>query len=210
MRESVQPTDLEPEEVLATVRRIRESAAFAGAGRLQVFLQFVTDETLAGRGGQLKEYSIGLEVYRRPAGFDPRTDSSVRVGATKLRARLEDYYSGTGVGEPVRISIPKGSYVPTFAKQPPATVVRWPRRWMAALLLAAAISCGALWVKRERLVVAMRWIPVTSGPQAAFNPSFSPDGTQVAFSSDLAEAGNRDISIKSVDSIAILENYGRR
>ena len=64
------------------------STAFAQADRLKRFLRYVVEETVAGRGEGLKEYSIGVEVFDREASFDPRTDPIVRVQARRLRARL--------------------------------------------------------------------------------------------------------------------------
>ena len=54
------------------------------------------EETLAGRGGQIKEYSLGAEVFARGDDFDPRIDPIVRVQARNLRARMAKYYEGPG------------------------------------------------------------------------------------------------------------------
>ncbi|MBL8295030.1 MAG: PD40 domain-containing protein [Bryobacterales bacterium] len=62
----------------------------------------------------------------------------------------------------------------------------------------------SFWINRDKPSAQFRSIPVTSGPRAANNPSFSPDGSQIAFSSDMAEAGNLDIFIKGVDSGSVL------
>jgi adenylate cyclase len=74
----------------------------------------VVDEALAGRASQLKGYTIALAVYGRKEGFDPQVDPIVRVEAGRLRRALEHYYLTAGKNDPVRIEIPKGSYVPTF------------------------------------------------------------------------------------------------
>jgi len=52
-------------------------------------------------------------------------DTIVRVEAGKLRKRLEEYYADEGAAAPVRIEVPKGSYVPQFllAAPTPASVV---------------------------------------------------------------------------------------
>ncbi|MBL8296037.1 MAG: PD40 domain-containing protein [Bryobacterales bacterium] len=60
------------------------------------------------------------------------------------------------------------------------------------------------WINRDKPSTQFRSIQVTSGPRAAKNPSFSPDGSQIAFSSDMAEPGNLDIFIKGVDSGSVL------
>ena len=53
-------------------------------------------------------------MFDRNGDYDPRTDSIVRVEARRLRTRLEEYYSGTGQTETVRIEFPKGSYIPVI------------------------------------------------------------------------------------------------
>ena len=72
------------------------------------------EETLAGRGGNIKEYSLGLEVFHRGESFDPRIDPIVRVQARNLRIRLARYYAGPGAAHPLRIELPKRTYVPVF------------------------------------------------------------------------------------------------
>jgi tetratricopeptide (TPR) repeat protein len=79
------------------------------------FLRYVVEETLAGRGGQIKEYSLGAEVFARGDDFDPRIDPIVRVQARNLRARMAKYYEGPGAEEAVLIDLPKRTYVPVFA-----------------------------------------------------------------------------------------------
>ena len=94
--------------------RMLQSKTFSRASRLRKFLEYIVQEELAGNGGQLKEYQIGVAVFERGAGFDPCIDTIVRVEAIKLRARLNAYFEDEGATEPVRISIPKGSYRPVF------------------------------------------------------------------------------------------------
>lgn len=78
------------------------------------FLRLVVDYSLEGRGGELKEYLIGVEVFDRRKEFDPRLDPIVRVEARRLRKKLTDYYSDEGRHETLRIALPKGAYVPIF------------------------------------------------------------------------------------------------
>src|SRR6476620_11581089 len=100
--------------VRAQAEKISRSGRFANSHKLTHFLRLIVEESLAGRGSQIKEYSIGVEVYNRPSGYDPRVDATVRVEASKLRKRLAEYYAGGGQNDPVRISIPKGRYEPVF------------------------------------------------------------------------------------------------
>jgi adenylate cyclase len=105
------------------LERILGSEAFANAGRHSRVLRYLVERTLAGEGDQLKEYVLGTEVFDRPDSYDPRIDSIVRVEVRRLRSRLEDYYRGPGAGDPVRITIPRGAYVPVFERRSDAASV---------------------------------------------------------------------------------------
>ena len=105
---------LTPDRIRDTVRRIVASKSFATSERLVRFLEFSCEQVLAGKGSELKEQVLALEVFGRDPSYDPRTNSLVRVTALKLRSKLIEYYSGEGAHEPVRIELPKGSYAPVF------------------------------------------------------------------------------------------------
>jgi tetratricopeptide (TPR) repeat protein len=92
--------------------RVLSSHCFAGATRIRDMLAFLVQEAIAGRGARLKEYVIGVEVLDRGADFDPRVDTNVRTEAWRLRSRLERYYSGEGADNPLRIALPRRSFVP--------------------------------------------------------------------------------------------------
>jgi len=74
----------------------------------------VVEETLAGRSGTLKKYSLGVTAFERGEDFDPRMDPIVRVQARNLRVRLGQYYAGPGAADPILIELPKRTYVPVF------------------------------------------------------------------------------------------------
>jgi TolB-like protein/Flp pilus assembly protein TadD len=107
-------TALDPKEIRAQLRRILASDEFASSERMQEFLRLAVGEALAGRAGRLKEYVIGVEVFRRPPSFDPGIDPIVRVEARRLRSKLEHYYAGAGSGDPIVIELPKGRYSAVF------------------------------------------------------------------------------------------------
>ena len=69
---------------------------------------------LAGEGDQIKESLIAIEVYGRRPDYNPQVDSTVRVEAGRLRARLRQYYESSGAGDVIRIELPKGTYAPVF------------------------------------------------------------------------------------------------
>ena len=98
----------------AQVMKMLRSPAFSRSPRLSRFLRFSVEQTLLHRQDNLKEYSIGLEVFERPESFDPRMDSIVRVVARRLRTVVEAYYADEGRTDPILICFRSGSYVPTF------------------------------------------------------------------------------------------------
>lgn len=112
----VQP---DADAVRAQLERILASRGFATAVRLSRLLRHSVERTLAGQADQLKEYSVGMEVFDRDDKYDPRVDSIVRVEAGRLRGRLDEYYAGDGAGDTVRISLPRGGYVATFEPNVP-------------------------------------------------------------------------------------------
>ncbi len=105
---------MEPGVVRQQLDRILASSQFSETTRLQRFLTHLVDQSLAGNEEALKGYSIGLDVFDKPDDFDPAIDTIVRVQAGKLRSRLDLYYATDGAEDPLRILVPKGSYVPVF------------------------------------------------------------------------------------------------
>ena len=100
------------EAIRAQLGRILHSGSFAKARRRQQFLEYIVNETLAGRSDRLTGYSIALEVFERPETFDPIVDTVVRVEAGRVREKLREYYRAEGQSDPVRIDLPKGTYRP--------------------------------------------------------------------------------------------------
>src|SRR5262252_7595785 len=82
--------------VRAEIERITASRYFAGAERLSRFLRYIVQEEMEGRGGQIKEYAVAVEVYGRKPDYDPKSDAIVRVEAGRLRIKLEQYYTHEG------------------------------------------------------------------------------------------------------------------
>lgn len=96
------------------LERIVASGGFVNAPRMSRFLRFVVEETAAGRAASLKEYVVALRVFDKAESFDPTVDPTVRVEASKLRAKLVRYYDTDGRDDPLIIEIPKGRYGARF------------------------------------------------------------------------------------------------
>lgn len=103
--------------ILRQLDRVLNSTTFQQVDRLKRFLSFVVTETAAGRGDELKEYVVGVQVFGKDESFDPRTDPVVRVQARRLRARLERYYREEGQEDEWLIELPKGGYAPQFERR---------------------------------------------------------------------------------------------
>ncbi len=148
-------------QIVAELERILASRYFRSAGRSRQFLQYVVQFRLDGRHDQLKERTIGTEVFQRPADYATGEDPVVRVQAGEVRRRLEQFYQGSGeTASVVRIELPLGSYAPTFRwakmdqlpeEAPPPTAeaavpIEEPRpsRRKAYLWIAAAIAVVVL------------------------------------------------------------------
>ncbi|KKB80193.1 hypothetical protein VW35_07155 [Devosia soli] len=86
----------------------------ARSPQLMRFVDYIVRKTLDGDSQSIKAYSIAVDVFGRPADFDPQSDPIVRVQARRLRGLLDQYYRGPGGSDPVRIELPVGRYVPNF------------------------------------------------------------------------------------------------
>lgn len=100
--------------VRAQLQRILTSEGFVRSHRIQRFLEFIVEETLAARSSQLGEYGIGVSVFDRGKDFEPALDPIVRNDARRLRAKLLEFYKTAEPGS-LLIEMPKGGYVPVFS-----------------------------------------------------------------------------------------------
>lgn len=166
-----------PDEVRAELARVIGDAAFKHAERAKDFLRFVVEETLAGRSDRLKGYTIAVEVFGRPPDFDAQSDPLVRVEAGRLRHRLMEYYFLAGRDNPVRIELPRGSYVPRFSSRTPSRSAKsTARRWtLGAIGIALAAS-------------AVVWLSPAAGVRTPSAPS---GGPEAGASDSQARAGEK-------------------
>ncbi|MEK1902469.1 MAG: hypothetical protein AAAB19_23180 [Rhizobium sp.] len=102
------------EEVLQQLERILSSPEFRLPERAGRFLEFIVNETLAGRREYLKAFTIAQAVFGRDANFDAQQDPCVRIEAGRLRRELEHYYLTAGSTDRIIITVPRGGYVPVF------------------------------------------------------------------------------------------------
>ena len=155
-----------PADVLEQMDRILAGSTVSH--RRRDLLRYLLEETLAGRSDRLKGFTIALAVFGRDESFDASSDPVVRLEARRLRGDLDSYYVDAGSRDPVRITIPKGGYVPHFewqrrgsgeeptadaasdpsspaepvAQQPTVMVRARPGGWTGIMLVGVALLLG--------------------------------------------------------------------
>lgn len=111
---TIPPNTIPPRLIDEALKCVLASRRFRASARKRRFLQFIVLQTLAGQAHRIKAYTIAVDVFDRDADFDPLIDPVVRIHAGRIRHCLEQYYLNEGAADAVRITIPKGCYVPHF------------------------------------------------------------------------------------------------
>ena len=148
--------------------RVLASAAFRASKRCSSLLKHIVERTIDGRADELKERTIGVELFGRADDYDTSSDHIVRSVAAEVRRRLTQYLAETPGGRPVRIELQAGSYVPQFRGAGPApepvapSDVRRPFawRWIALAVLMLGLAVGGLYVVRPETPIQRFWAPL--------------------------------------------------
>jgi Malectin domain len=149
------PETIELAEQRAELRAVLGSKSFARAPTLANLLSYLCEKLFAGEAGQIKEYSIGVEVFHRGTSFDQESDSIVRVEANRLRRRLAEHYEGEGAAHRLHISIPVGQYVPKFERnQFPGDGGRAPHSVVQGM---EVVDLGHMPGNQRRAAIGRRW-----------------------------------------------------
>jgi hypothetical protein len=158
------------EQCFQQIDRLIKSHSLSGSESLCKLLRYLAEHSLDHPGVALKEYQIATEVLGRSGGFDPQSDSTVRVQAGRLRMKLAEYYSHEGPDDAIVVELPKGSYALTFHARTPGgqlpaglTIEKEKGRgrgsnrgWavavgaLAVLLVASLVTSAVLWSGRSR------------------------------------------------------------
>lgn len=169
----------------AELQAVLQSRLFARSPTLAHLLSYLCEKTFAGESDQIKEYSVGLEVFNRRDSFDQDTDSIVRVQANRLRKRLNEYYASEGAAHLLHITIPVGQYVPLFKTMVEST----PASSHLGTLQVRAPDSAAWHPNRQQVLVlvgglilamlAVAWILVRepSKSRPVIRSSYSPQPT---------------------------------
>jgi hypothetical protein len=139
--------------VSAEVERILESNTFRNSDALRRLLKFLADKMLSGEADQLKEYSVGIDALGKPATYDPRQDSTVRIQVGRLRQKLAEYYRTEGKDDPLVIDLPKGRFKLTCEESSARAASTEAAYALPAPAAAAPVS--AAWPGMKRVVLAL-------------------------------------------------------
>jgi hypothetical protein len=155
---------LELEANQTQVQRIVQSKAFRTSEVHRNLLQYLAEKSLSGTADSVKEYTVGLDVFGKPASYDPRQESVVRMHVGRLRQKLAEYYRSEGADDPILVDVPKGGFKVTFETReiPPDAIVadaeEIPRRGesrrveiiLGALLVISAVCALIFWIQLRR------------------------------------------------------------
>jgi hypothetical protein len=144
------------------LQRLLEDDLFRHSRRYPALLRYVVEQTIQGRAHELKERTIGIDVFGRKPNYDLASDPVVRITASEIRKRLAQYYVQPAKLGELRIEMTAGAYVPSFryensapalpAQELPHSLNGEPRL-MQPLHLAARPSTGEGWKVALALVV---------------------------------------------------------
>ena len=175
------------------VERIVVSPSLIKSPRLCSILLFICELSLSGQNDEINELNIGATVFGRSRDYDPSVDGIVRSHASRLRQRLEQYFSEEGSHETIVLTIPKGGYIPVFQPKiltlpmdtpkyavsasvsdpavalrdlPVSASERFNRKLLWALTLALILACACI----AYLLAAPRFHRVTQQNLAVTHP----------------------------------------
>jgi len=170
---------LELEASSAQIQRIVQSKAFRTSEVHRNLLTYLAEKSLSGDAENIKEYTVGLDVFGKPDSYDPRQESTVRMHVARLRQKLAEYYRTEGVDDPIFVDLPKGGFRVTFEPRAVAAIPepdvpieapkasRPTRYWFEVVLVAALlIAIGAalyfgtkLWQVQSAETATVEWTP---------------------------------------------------
>ena len=143
------------------LERVLRSETFARSDRARKLLNYLVEREQAGDAERLKGFAIAMDVFGKDSDFDPSTDAVVRVQAGRLRELLTQYYAGEGADDKLRITIPRGGYVPSYhalsnsdcdkAARPTDDLEKAEGQVPAEVLTAEPKQGGAIVIRQVRL-----------------------------------------------------------
>jgi hypothetical protein len=162
-------THAERQAISKQLERMLADPLFRNSKRFPILLRFVVEHTLNGHAAELKERTIGIEVFSRQPNYDTNADPIVRATAGEVRKRIAQYYQNPGHAGEARIHLSPGSYVPEFDFAPsepvPASDTKISRPelywWIAGLALGCFVAVVATLIPwRSPRALDIFWAPV--------------------------------------------------
>lgn len=146
-------TSADRDLITRELNAILSSSHFSGSKRYPALLKYVVCKTLDGHSEELKERTLGVEVFDRSPDYDTNDDPVVRFSASEVRKRLAQYYGEDGASSQLQIQLPLGCYVPEFKLKSAAPAVSALRRshflwWTAAAFVLILAVFGAYFFRK--------------------------------------------------------------
>lgn len=220
----------------AHLDELAEGVAFRGSHRSQQFLRHIVEKTVQGCVDELKERTIGIELFHRAPSYDTGEDAIVRVTASDVRRRLLQHYGRYGDTSRFRIFLHPGTYVPEIGcaplaaappdphpllpascdkpalteRVPSGTPVRPRNRWS---FIAAAIAVGLLVVTAALALRQGKSPPTTAAAVLPWKAIFRPGHGVHLITSDpnleqLQELTGSDISVSDYANQRYVQSRG--
>ena len=186
-------TETQRSAIHLQLARILASPLFSNSKRCTDLFRFTVELALAGKKGNLKERSLGIDVFKREPDYDTNRDPVVRTTAVEIRKRIAQYYTTPEHAGEIRIAFPAGSYFPEFhlpadwspsgpqvvpiapairAEGPPVVgktrSLRWWGLGLAVAVVVAGIATAALVLPRSGASVNALdqfWSPALTSPE---------------------------------------------
>src|SRR5271167_1548667 len=96
-------SQVEKDSVAEQLQRILSHPSFKNSKRCPALLRYIVEHQLHGDTGNLKERTLGIEVFGRVPDYDTNSDPVVRTSASEVRKRIAQYYHEPGHEKEIRI-----------------------------------------------------------------------------------------------------------
>ncbi len=130
-------SSIKEREIRESLTRLKTDELFRNAPRYAELLEYLVEKAI--QGEQLKEMTIGLELFNKQYDDAERNTGSVRVYMFNLRKRLNEYYPPRGADEPLHLELSKGSYNISFIRSTKQQNYRKRRYLIVAISTTAAL-----------------------------------------------------------------------